>query len=55
MNFRSAIAQQRAGQQPGFDQNLKSVADAEHQAAVGGELLHRAITGEKRAMAPQRR
>ena len=33
-----AIAHQRAGQQPAFHQNLESVADAEHQAAVSSEL-----------------
>ncbi len=47
MNFRSAIAQQRAGQQAGFHQNLEAVADAEHQAAIGRELLHRAHDGRE--------
>ena len=41
MNFRLRVAQQGAGQQTGFHQNLEAVADAEHQAAIRGELLHR--------------
>ena len=41
MNLRLAVAEQRAGQQAGFHQDLEAVADAEHQAAVGGELLDR--------------
>ena len=36
----AAVADQRAGQQTGFDQNLEAVADAEHQPAIGGEALH---------------
>ena len=47
MNFRVDIAQQRAGEQAGFHQNLEAVADAEHEAAVGGELLHRAHDGRE--------
>ena len=37
--FQAAIAEQRAGEQAGFDQDLEAVADAEHEAAIGGELL----------------
>ncbi len=37
----AAIAEQRAGQQAGFHQNLEAVADAQHQPAGGGELLDR--------------
>ena len=36
--LQAAIADQRAGQQAGFHQNLEAVADAEHQSAIGGEL-----------------
>ena len=39
--FQLAIAEQRAGQQPALDQHLKSVADSEHQPALGGEALDR--------------
>ena len=35
------IAQHRAGQQPGLEQNLKAVADAEHRPAAPGEIDHR--------------
>ena len=28
------------GQQPGFAENLEPVADAQHQPAIGGKLLH---------------
>jgi hypothetical protein len=53
--FQIAIAHQRAGKQAGFHQDLETVADAQHQSAVGGELRTAAITGENLAMAPQRR
>jgi len=36
-----AIANQRAGQQAGFGEDLKAVADADDEAAVVGELFHR--------------
>ncbi len=36
--FEAAIADQRAGQQAGLDQDLEAVADAEHEPAIGGEL-----------------
>ena len=36
-----AIANQRARQQSCFAKNLKAVADAQHEAAAGGKLLHR--------------
>ena len=35
-----AIADERAGQQARFGENLKAVADAENEAAVVGELFH---------------
>jgi hypothetical protein len=35
--FQSAIAQQRAGQQARFAQNLKAVANADDQSAIGGD------------------
>ena len=38
--LQSAIAQQRAGKQAALHQNLESVADAQHQSAVGREFLH---------------
>ena len=37
--FEAAIADQRAGEQAGFGQDLEAVADAEHEPAIGGELL----------------
>ena len=45
--FEPAIADQRAGQQAGFDQDLESVADAEHQPAIGGEFLDRLHHGRE--------
>ena len=33
-----SIAHQRAGQQMRFAENLKAVADADHEAALGGKL-----------------
>jgi len=35
-----AVADERAGQQPRFAKNLETVADAQHQPAVGRERLH---------------
>ena len=35
-----AVADERAGQQAGFGEDLKAVADAEDEAAVVGELFH---------------
>ena len=43
----AAIADERAGQQAAFDQDLEAVADAEHQPAIGGELLHRLHHGRE--------
>jgi len=34
--FQAGIADQGAGQKPGFDQHLKAVADAQHEAAPAG-------------------
>src|ERR1039457_355244 len=39
--LQASVAQQRAGEQSGFTQNLKSVADAQHQSASSGELAYR--------------
>ena len=39
--FQPRIAHQDAGQQARFAQDLKTVADAEHEAAIGGKLAHR--------------
>src|SRR5579883_558077 len=39
--FQIAIAKQRAGKQPALHQNLKAVADAQHQSALLGEPAHR--------------
>ena len=36
-----AVADERAGQQAGFGEDLEAVADAEDEAAVVGELFHR--------------
>ena len=36
-----AVAQHRAGQQPGLEQHLEAVADAEHRPAAPRELAHR--------------
>jgi len=40
MELQIAVADERAGQQAGFGENLKAVADAEDEAAVVGELFH---------------
>ena len=40
MELQIAVANERAGQQAGFGEDLKAVADAEDQAAVVGELFH---------------
>ncbi len=53
--FQPRVAHQHAGQQAGFAQDLKAVADAEHEAASRGEARTASITGERAAMAPQRR
>ena len=37
----AGVAHQRAGQQAGLAQDLEAIADAEHQAAGAGKLLHR--------------
>ena len=41
MIAQSFIAHHRAGQQPGFAENLETVADAENQAAGTRESIHR--------------
>jgi hypothetical protein len=38
--FESGVAHQGAGQQAGFSQNLKPVANAEHQPAAGRKALN---------------
>src|SRR5262245_21242596 len=40
-----AIADERAGEQAGFAQHLEAVANAKHEPAVGGKLLHRSHHG----------
>ena len=56
MNLRPRLRISAPGSRPGFHQDLESVADAEHESAIGSELAGRpAITGENLAMAPQRR
>src|SRR2546427_11888146 len=35
------VAQHRAGREPGFQQDLKAVADAQYHPAMVGKLLHR--------------
>ena len=39
--FQPRVAHQHAGQQAGLAEDLKSVADAEHEAAIGRERPHR--------------
>ena len=39
--FQPRIAHQHAGQQARFAQDLKAVADAEHETAIGREFAHR--------------
>jgi hypothetical protein len=51
----AGIAHQRAGQQAGFGQHLKAVAHAQHRHAAFGGADHRRITGERAAIAPERR
>ena len=41
----AAIADQRAGEQSGFDQDLEAVADAQDEAALGGEAADGAHDG----------
>ena len=36
----AGVAHHRAGEQAGFEQNLKAVADAEDQSAAFGEFFH---------------
>ena len=40
MELQIAVADERAGQQVRFGQDLKAVADADDEAAVVGELFH---------------
>ena len=51
----AAVAQHRARQQAGFEQDLEAVADAEHGTAGRRKLLTASMTGENRAIAPVRR
>ena len=54
--LQAAVAQQRAGQQPGLEQDLEAVADAEHRPAARRRTpAPRRMIGENRAMAPVRR
>ena len=39
--FQPRIAHEHAGQESSFAKDLKAVADAEHEAAFGGEIAHR--------------
>ena len=51
-----ALRSSAAGQQAGLGQHLEAVADAEHAgAALGAAAITSRITGERAAMAPQRR
>ena len=43
--LQGAVADQGAGQQAGFAQDLKSIADAQHRAALRGKGLHRLHDG----------
>src|SRR5260221_6999895 len=45
--LQAAIAEHRAGQQSRFEQDLKSVADAEHGPASLGKRAHRAHDGRE--------
>jgi len=36
--FQILIAQKRSGEEPGFNENLEAVADAENETALRGEL-----------------
>ena len=50
------VRAQRARQQAGLGQDLEAVADPEHEPAVdSANAITARITGEKRAIAPQRR
>ena len=49
------VARERARQQSGFAQHLKTVADAEDRQPVVGRLHHLGDDGENRAIAPARR
>jgi hypothetical protein len=40
--FQAAVAQHRAGQETRLEENLESIADAEHRATTFGERSHRA-------------
>ena len=37
--FEAGVAHERTGEQAGFGENLEAVADAQDQAASGGEAL----------------
>ena len=45
--FQAFVAQHRAGQQAGLEQNLEAVADAEHRPAPLGKRPHRAHHGRE--------
>jgi hypothetical protein len=46
------VAHQDAGQEPGFDQDLKAIADTENQPALGGMSSHRVHDGRPRGDCP---
>ncbi len=41
MKLQITVADERAGQQAGLGQHLKTIAHAQHQPAIVGELFHR--------------
>ena len=49
------VRAERARKQAGLGQDLEAVADPEHEPASPANRATAAITGEKRAIAPQRR
>ena len=56
MNESDSFGPQRPGKQSGLGEDLEAVADPEHEPALAGEARRRrAMIGEKRAIAPQRR
>ena len=49
------VADERAGEESAFAEDLEAVADAEDRATGGGVIFTDCMMGEKRAIAPQRR
>ena len=49
------VRAEHAGEQAGLAEDLEAVADPEHGPALGANAATARITGEKRAIAPQRR